>query len=202
MIKIVVFDLGGVYFTDGTKIAIDKISKKYNLPRESVENLLRVGPTLAQEYRKGNISANQFWNKFKKALNLKANNKDLADIWIKNYRTIQGTIGIIKKLKRRGIKVYFLSDSIKERIEYLQRKYGFLDIFDGGILSYKVHKSKFESNDIFKLALKKTKENPKKVIFIDDRDYYVKKAEELGMKGIVFKNPKQLEKELTKLNLL
>ena len=201
MIKAVIFDLGGVYFTDGTKIAIDNISKKYKLPRESVKSLLKAGPTLAQEYRKGNISANQFWNKFKKTLNLKANNKDLADIWIKNFRIIRGTIGVIKKLKKRSIKVYFLSDGIKERIEYLQRKYGFLNIFDGGIFSYQVHKSKFESNDIFKIALKKTKQSPKNVIFIEDREHYVKKAEELEMKGIVFKNPKQLENELKKLNL-
>ena len=202
MIKSVIFDLGGVYFTDGTKTAIDKISKKYKLPREAVESLLKAGPTLAQEYRKGNISANQFWNKFKKILNLKAENKDLADTWIKNFIVIKGTINVIKKLKRKGVKVYFLSDAIKERIEYLQRKYSFLNIFDGGTFSYQVHKSKFESNDIFKIALEKTKEKPKNIIFIDDRKHYVKKAKVLGMNGIVFKNPKQLEIELKKIKLL
>ena len=168
MIKSVIFDLGGVYFTDGTKTAIDKISKKYKLPRESVENLLKPGPTLAQEYRRGNITANQFWDKFKKILNIRAGNKDLADSWIKNFTIINGTIKIIKRLKNKGLKVYFLSDAVKERVEYLQKKYGFLKIFDGGTFSYKVHKSKFESDEIFKIALEKTKENPKNVIFIDD----------------------------------
>ena len=31
MIKSIIFDLGGVYFTDGKKIVVEKISKKYNL---------------------------------------------------------------------------------------------------------------------------------------------------------------------------
>lgn len=198
MTKSIIFDLGGVYFTDGTKTAINKISKKYKLPRGAVEGLLKPGPTLSQEYRRGNITANQFWNKFKKSLNIKAKNKELADMWIKNFTVIKGTINVIKRLKRKGVKVYFLSDAVKERIEYLQRKYSFLNIFDGGTLSYQVHKSKFESDDIFKIALKKTKQNPKNVVFIDDREHYVKKAKELGMKGIVFKNPKQLDKELKK----
>ena len=199
MIKTIIFDLGGVYFTDGTKTAIDKISKKYKLSRESVENLLKPGPTLAQEYRRGNITANQFWDKFKKSLNIKAENKDLAGMWIKNFTIIKGTIKVIKRLKRKGIKVYFLSDAIKERIQYLQAKYSFLDIFDGGTFSYKVHRSKFESDEIFKIALKKTKEIPQNIVFIDDRERYVKKAVNLGMKGIVFKNPKQLNNELNKI---
>ena len=39
MIKSVIFDLGGVYFTDGTKIAIKKISEKYNLNLKAVQGL-------------------------------------------------------------------------------------------------------------------------------------------------------------------
>lgn len=208
MIKAIIFDLGGVYFTDGTKIAIDKLSRKYNVDKMKVENImkvgdiLKVGDTLGQEYRKGNLTANEFWNKVKRLLKIKASNKELNNIWVKGYSLIRGTLAIIKKLKKSGIDVYFLSDTVKERIAYLQNKYKFLENFDGGIFSYKLHTSKFEGEGIFKLALKKTNENPRNVIYVDDKEMYVETAKKIGMNSIAFKNPKQLEMELKKYKLI
>lgn len=202
MIKSVIFDLGGVYFTDGTKLAIEKISNKYNLPIESVRNALDVDTELGTAYRKGEITAEEFWNKVKKILGIEANNNDLNKIWVGSYELIKGTVEIIKRLKNSGIKLYFLSDNVKERVEHTQKKFNFLKDFIDGIFSYEVHSTKGEGINIFRLALSKTGENPKNVFYVDDKEKYAETAKKLGMNAICFKSPKQLEEELKNLKVL
>jgi len=66
---------------------------------------------------------------------------------------------------------------------------------------HEVHKTKKDGIDVFKLALKKAGEKPEHIVFIDDREGYVKTAKKLRMKAVHFKNPRQLSKELKKLGL-
>lgn len=108
---------------------------------------------------------------------------------------------ITKKLKKKGICLYFLSDNVKERIEYLQGKYKFMRYFAGGIFSHEVHMTKREGTKIFRLALKMVKEKPENVIFIDDKKLYVETAKKIGMNAIHFSSPEQLEGELKKFGL-
>jgi len=135
MVKALIFDLGGVYFADGTTLAIKNISKKYNVRPDLVEQFLRTGSELGALYRRGEITMEEFWNRAKRLANIKADNNDLNEMWIKSYVPIKGTVEIVKRLKRKGIKLYFLSDNAKERVEYLQRKYNFLKDFVDGIFS-------------------------------------------------------------------
>lgn len=201
MIKAVILDLGGVYFTDGTTTAVKTISKKYNLKKESVEQFLRTSSELGSLYRKGLISADEFWNNAKKLTGIKASNNLLNKLYMESYTPIRGTIGIIRRLKEREIRIYFLSDNVRERVEYLQGKYKFMRYFIGGIFSHEVHMTKRDGKKIFRLALKKTREKPMDVVFVDDKESYVKTAKKIGMRAILFRNPKQLAAELKKLGV-
>ena len=202
MIKAVIFDLGGVYFTDGTKIAIEKISKKYNLSFKSVQEILKTGSELSKLYRKGEITFKEFWDKVKNLLKIKADNKELNQIWVESYEPIQGTIEIIKQLKEKGIRIYYLSDNVKERVKYLQAKFNFLENFVEGVFSNEAHITKKEGVGVFKLALEKTNDKPEDVAYIDDKEEYVETAKKLGIKAICFKSPKQLEEEFKNLGIL
>src|SRR3989338_1737463 len=197
MIKSIIFDLGGVYFTDGTSIAIKKISKRYNLGIKEVQEVLKLSSELRLSYRKGEISFSEFWDKAKSMLEIDAENSSLNNLWIRSYKPIGGTVKIIKKLKGRGIKLYYLSDNVKERVECLQKKFGFLENFIGGIFSHEAHKTKKEGTAIFKMAIEKAQNRPEEVIFIDDNEEYAENARKAGMHAICFKNPMQLKQELS-----
>ncbi len=201
MITTIIFDLGGVYFTDGTKITVVRISEKFGLDSEKVSNFLKTSNKFANLYRKGEITADKFWNEFKKSFGIEAENEELTRMWVESYEPIEGTIKIISRLKENGIRLYFLSDNVKERVEYLQEKYYFLKNFMDGIFSHKVHKTKLDGTEIFELALKITKEKPENIIYIDDKEEYVKPAIELGMEGIWFKNSKKLKSDLKTLGV-
>ena len=64
MIKTIIFDLGGVYFTDGTSKAIKIISEKFGLNREIVSDVFK--GEIGTKYRKSEISHEEFWKLAKK----------------------------------------------------------------------------------------------------------------------------------------
>ena len=202
MIKSVIFDLGGVCFTDGTGNFVRKVSKKYNLDEKKAREFLKSSAPQSQLCRKGKIKSNKYLNMFKGLMSIDADNKILLKMWAGSFRPISGIEKIIKALRKKKIRTFILSDSIKENVDYLERKYRFVKNFDGLIFSYKMHKSKFDGAPIFKIALKQTKNKPEEVIFIDDKERCVKIGRKLGMASIHFKNSNQLRLEFKKLKLL
>ena len=196
MIKAIVFDLGGVYFTDGTSKAVKKVSQKYDLNSQEVSSFFGTKNKIGRLYRQGMISSLQFWQAFQKYFKIKVNKNDIIKQWILSYKPIRGNLDLLRKLRKKGLKIYFLSDNVKERSQILQGKYNFLKDFDSGVFSHEAGITKKDGSKIFKLVLRKTGNNPKEVIFIDDKEDYVKTARELGMNAVHYKNVKQLEKEL------
>ena len=59
MIKTVICDLGGVYFTDGSAKAIENISMTYDIPVDAVRDV--VMGDLGSRYRFGQITVDEFW---------------------------------------------------------------------------------------------------------------------------------------------
>ena len=200
MIKAIIFDLGGVYFTEGMSIAAKKISSKFNVPEEMIRKSLSSRREVGALYRKGEITAEEFWSRVTKEWGITADYDELTEIWANSYE-ITDTATIVKRLKNAGIRPFFLSDSIKERVEYLQKKYNFLENFIGGVFSYEVHKTKVDREDSFRMALAKTGERAENVVFVDDKEDFVETARKIGMQAVHFKNPEQLEKELKAFGL-
>jgi len=198
MIKTIIFDLGGVYFTNGSKNAIEEISKKYNIKKEKVADVL--SGELGTEYRLGNLTADDFWDKAKSFWNLKEDKKILEEIWLNGYIPIEGTVELVKKLKENNYEILFLSDNVQERVNYLEKKYQFQQNFKDGVFSHivKVRKPNIK---IYLLVLEKTNSKPEECVFIDDKEKLLEPAKSLGMDGIEFKDADQVTVELEKLGV-
>lgn len=201
MIKAILLDLGGVYFTDGKKIAAKKIAEKFHLDSDRVSEVMTGSSDIGKKYRRGEITFEEFWEEAKKRLLIDASSEELNRIWFESYEPIVETIEIVGKIKKKGIKLYYLSDSVKERVDFLDEKYKFKENFLGGILSHEVNLTKKDGPRLFRLAVEETRERSEDVVFVDDVRDNVETAIGLGMLGIHFKNPKQLEKDLKKLGL-
>ena len=198
-INTIIFDLGGVYFTDGTKQAIKNISSKYNIPENKIEEVLK--GDLGTQYRVGEITVDEFWGKAKELWNNKEiQSKDLSDIWLEGYKPINGTIDIIKKLKEKGYEIIFLSDNVKERVDHLENKYNFLSNFKDGVFSHVVGTRKPDPV-IYQHALNISSNPPGECVYIDDKDNLLIPARELGMKTIHFVSPEQTKEDLIKLGI-
>lgn len=191
--------MGGVYFTDGVAEVLPIFQAKYGVPAEEVDAGLR-GNTPSHQYRKGLLTMEKFWTPLKQQWKLNQPIKELSDLWASAYVPIKGTVEIVKKLNDAGYELIFLSNNIKERVEYLEKRYHFIHNFKDGVFSHLVHSMKPEKL-IYELALKKAGNPASQSVFIDDKEKYLSQASELGMQTIWFQNPRQLEKDLKALGI-
>jgi FMN phosphatase YigB (HAD superfamily) len=198
-LRTVIFDLGGVYFGDGTRIAIDTISADYQIGRDAVEAILNGEP--GEQYRIGKISAEQFWQRAKSFWNIEVLSEKLSRIWCSSYQPNEGVVRLVERLKNVGYELLYLSDNTRERVSYLDERYSFLQKFDGGIFSYVVKRKKPDPI-IYQLVLNRASHPASACVYIDDKPEYLGPAKSLGMQVIAFKSASQLETRLKELLLL
>jgi putative hydrolase of the HAD superfamily len=195
----VIFDLGGVYFSDGTRITIDAIAAEYEIGRDAVRDVLNGKP--GKEYRMGKITGGKFWQQALAKWNIRASSETLSRLWCSSYQPDEGTVRLVDRLKSAGHELLYLSDNTRERVAYLDAKYSFLQKFDDGIFSHIV-KHKKPDPVIYQLLLAKSSHPAAACIYIDDKPAYLEPAKKLGMQVIAFKNSSQLENRLRKPALL
>jgi HAD superfamily hydrolase (TIGR01509 family) len=77
-------------------------------------------------------------------------------------------------------------------------RFSFFRFFPIRIYSYRVGASK-PNPVIYREALQACKVRAEEAVYIDDIDAYAEAAHRLGMTGIVFQSPEQLQSDLRKL---
>ena len=131
---------------------------------------------------------------------------EYIDAWFARHEemlgdAIEGTVEILAELRARGVPIYALSNWSAETFPTAQRKFEFLQWFEGTLLSGKVGLIKPDPR-IFGLFSKTFSVDPAHVIYIDDLPHNVAAAAAHGMHGILFTDPPALRNELVKLGEL
>ncbi|MFH0889539.1 MAG: HAD family phosphatase [Candidatus Aenigmatarchaeota archaeon] len=197
MKKTIIFDLGGVLVEDGVYPMQRNLSEKFNLDYGEVKRFSVAG------FRRmfvGKLSENEFWKKFDYKFGLNNGTAELSKELHEYYKINNGVKNLIARLKKNGYKVGFLSNSTKEITGYLEKKYGFTDMFDFGVFSHKVRTRK-PHKKIFGIALKRANSDAKSTIFIDDNLSYIKGAKAAGLTTIHFISAPQTIDSLKKLGV-
>lgn len=197
-IKAVIFDLGGVLFTNGTKKFIKDLAERYSLDEVAVKEVMD-GP-IGSQYREGKITRDVFWQRGLAKLGIAGNVDQLEDEWISDYALIEGTRDIILAL-RGNYKVTYLSDNVRERVEKVDALYHFKEWFDGGIFSHEVGVRKPDPK-IYEFALQHAGVKAEESVFIDDKESSLVPAKAMGITTILFKDPGDLKAQLQKLSVL
>ncbi|MDQ5938473.1 MAG: hypothetical protein QG603_272 [Patescibacteria group bacterium] len=201
-IKTIIFDLGGVYFTAGTKIAKEKIISLTQAPASIVDEIFEAQPHKEGFwYRNGQISQEEFWQAAKSKLGITTTQvTEIRELWHSSYTPIAGMKELVQNV-RKQYKVVAFSGNIKERIEYLNHKYDLLQDFDDFVLSYEIGYSKLEP-EFFKILIQKINCQADEAILIDDNQKFVNLSIELGFHGLVFKNIEQIKNDLIKSGVI
>lgn len=93
-------------------------------------------------------------------------------------------------------RIIIVSDNYRENIEYISQRYQFSDWADEQYYSFDFKMEK--SNSLFfKVLLEKLKIDLEHSIYIDDSPHKLQSAKRHGIKGILFKNNKQVEIEIS-----
>jgi HAD superfamily hydrolase (TIGR01509 family) len=193
----VAFDLGGVLFSDGTKDFIRYVHRTLGADAVHAERLLT--GELGSGYREGRLTRDEFWNALRRALGLSATVDSLEARWIDGYRLNEGTRDLIQDLSPH-YDVYYLSDNVAERIEAVERRYGFLSLFRDGVFSHEAGVRK-PNPRIYELLLDKAGVEAGQVVLVDDKEWALTPAAQLGMKTVLFRDSEQVRRDLAFLGL-
>lgn len=194
MIKTIVIDLGGVYFANGTEVALQKIPKKYGISREEAEFILRKSKEV-HLYRKGKLSQIRFWNFVRKELHTDRRTAlNIRKTYYDCYKPNKGMKELVSRLYKKCRLVVF-SGNIKDRVNYLDKKYDFLQYFDDTLFSFDAGFNKGDL-EFYKMLLQKLKCKPQEAIFVDNEKENLAMAKFLGIKTAMFENASQLKKSL------
>ncbi len=199
MIKAIIVDMGGVYFSNGTELVIDKMSKITKKPKTEIYHMLR--GQKSRLFHMGRITPRAFWSWFAKSLGL---NKDetarMRNLWYSSYRPMPGMKPLVARLRKKYKTIVF-SGNIEERVKFLDRKYGICKDFDYFVWSYDAGSNK-DSIAFYEYLAKKLKKlglAPNECIMIDDQDVFLNLLRPFGFKFVLFKTAKQADSDIKKI---
>lgn len=198
MIKTIIFDIGNVL----ADFNFEGCFKYYTSDDETYQKMVRA------------TIMSPVWNEFDKGV---WSDEEILQGFIKNDPSIERELrtmftnltGIIKQreyaipwireLKQSGYQVLLLSN-FPQRIYEIHKKneLQFLDVVDGGILSYREKLVKPDP-EIYHLLMKRYQLIPKECVFMDDREENVIAAREVGWQAIQFSTK---EKALAELKII
>ncbi|MCF7862374.1 HAD family phosphatase [Candidatus Woesearchaeota archaeon] len=190
--KAVIFDWGGVLIenpADGLmKFCAKRLGTDYH-------KLAEIFSENEADFQSDRIREKQLWEEANRKLGtpvpsdslwksaVKAVFKDQKEVW-----------DTVRSLREKGYKTAFLSNTEVPAQEYFEES-GYSENFDVTIFSCAERITKPDP-EIYKLVLEKLDVLAHEAVFIDDKPHFVKGATDIGIKGIVFRNHRQMHKEL------
>lgn len=196
MVKNLIFDLGNVLISFKPSEYFDK----NNYP-ETIKTTILSDIFGSQEWLmldKGEITTPEAIDSIAKKSSL--NKKEIDHIF--NLRTdlmfpLDQNVRLLPELKKRGFRLYYLSNFPLDIFDEIKDGYYFFKYFDGGLISAEVKSSK-PDDPIYRTLLEKYSLIPGECLFVDDLEINVKTAEAIGMKVLFTHGSLEISKEIEK----
>lgn len=109
-------------------------------------------------------------------------------------------VDLLRRLREAGVRLYYLSNMPAPCADDLERRHAFLDWFDDGVFSSRVHHVKPEPA-IFALAAQRFGRPAAQLVFIDDHLPNVLAARAAGWHALHFTDAPACEAELRRLHV-
>ena len=183
MIKAAVFDLGGVLFSEGKEQAADELARQYGYDRDLILKVF-VSPR-SVDLRKGVITNDEFWDNARGELPGGYDVSRIQEAWHKGYILDEDIHRLIQTLKGQ-YKIIAFSDNTRDRIDFLESRYGFRKLFDLEVYSFEHGLSK-QDRRFTELMIRESGCEPTGLVYVDDDQEKVAAARELGVNVLVYR---------------
>lgn len=197
MIKAVLFDIGGVLFTDPLRNIVKYVSEQTGKNPAMVRNAMRAKWGM---YKEARIDAGGFWQAGLDKIGAKMDIEELNEKACNMIKEIDSMLLFAKKLKENRYKLGIISNNTKEWFEYEKSKFRIDEIFDAIVLSCDEQVSK-PNERLYRICAEKLNLEPEECVYVDDKESNLEPAEKLGMKTIHFENQNQLKNGLKLLGV-
>ena len=200
-IKAVVFDYGNVISLHQDPKTMDELAGRVGVERDKFVSTLW---SLRSEYDRGTIGAKEYFKIVLSALAVSMDEKSIEELieidtnsW-KNINTETETL--MEELKAAGYLVGILSNMPGDFLAWARKNLPVFSLPHIGLYSCDVNLVKPEEA-IYRKLLSMSGVEADELVFFDDKVENIKGAEAIGIKAILWENPKEARRELISLGV-
>lgn len=198
--SVVIFDLGGVLLEWDPR----NLYRRLIPDAEACEHFLT--EVCPPEWNHQQDAGRSFAEAEAEAISRHPDKADLIRAWLPGFsemipNAVEGTVDILERLHAKNVPLYALTNFSGETFKPTFKRFPFFQRFRGIVVSGDEKMLKPEAR-IYQLLCSRYGVDPKDAIFIDDVPKNVEGANAVGIHGIHFRSPAQLEQELRSLGFL
>jgi HAD superfamily hydrolase (TIGR01509 family) len=197
--RAIIFDIGRVLIRVNVSRAMDGLASGISLSPQEVWAAIEKDPRML-DWQEGRISPRDWYLHLNKRLGKTLTFEQFCEVW--NRALDPDPIhpdSFLEKLSE-NYRLALLSNTDPLHMAYAEGSFPFFRFFPNRIYSYRVGTSKPDPL-IYREALQACKVRAEEAIYIDDVAAYAEAAQRLGMTGIVFQFPEQLQTDLRALGI-
>jgi len=196
-IKSVIFDWGGVLIDDPRPGLLRYCSEAFGVP---LEDYTPVHDSLLDKFHKGKISEERFWRQVSGKLGRPM--PTARSLWYEAFRSAYvpklQMFHLVSSLHDNGYKTALLSNTELPAVDFFH-KWGY-DMFDVLVFSC-IEGMVKPDRRIYEITLERLRSKAGQAVFIDDRQDYIRGAQEVGLKTILFKSIDQVKDAMVGLGM-
>ena len=193
ILRAIFFDLGGVILRTEYQAPRERLAERLNMTYEDINKIVFESET-ARKASLGEVRVDEHWRAVMRRLRLPASEaKTIRAEFFAGDVIDRDLLNFIRSL-RPHYKTGVISNAWGDLRDYIV-KHQFDDAFDTLIISAEIGMMKPQPR-IYQLALKQARVEAKEAAFVDDTPKNVEAANALGMHGILFRDPAQVEENL------
>jgi putative hydrolase of the HAD superfamily len=196
-IKAVIFDWGGVLIDDPAPGLMQYCSAALGV---SEERYTEAHKKFAEDFTKGLISEDAFWAKVCGELGKPT--PGITSLWNSAFRSVYSprtdVFSAVSSLHNNGYRIALLSNTEVPAMQFFHELQ--YDMFDVLVFSCAERTMKPERK-IYEITIKKLGLTPEQTIFIDDKQEFIKAAEQVKINTILFKDIEQVKTELAQIGV-
>jgi putative hydrolase of the HAD superfamily len=198
MVKAFVVDFGGVLADEGFRKGLEAIAGKNGLdPKE----FFSVARNLIYEtgYVTGKTDEHGYWEEVRLKTKVRNDDKELRREILNRFRLRPPMLEEITRIKAAGVIVALLSDQT-DWLDEINRETPFYHYFDYIFNSFDMKKSKKDST-LFDDVARQLAVNPQEILFVDDTNENVERAQARGWKTLHFTSVEEFRQALKEENI-
>ncbi|HCC23643.1 TPA: hypothetical protein DF272_05740 [Candidatus Falkowbacteria bacterium] len=197
MIKVVVFDLDGVYFVNSHENFKRNLREIFGLTDEQIVNVYFKSQQM-KEYKLGKMDPDVFWSWAIAEWNIKTTKEAILKIMVAGYEINPQAQVLVEKLKDQGIKIALCTNNFPERIRVIDDKLDFLKHFDVQVFSFEEGAAKPDYR-IYERLIEETGVKAEEIVYFDDSEEAVAAAGNLGIRAFNYTTFEEMRNKISEL---
>ena len=197
--RAIIFDIGRVLIRVDISRAMDGLAAGLSLTPQEVWSAIQNDPHWP-DWQEGRISPRDWYLHLTKRLGASLSFEQFSEVWNRALDPHPIHSESFLENLSRNYRLALLSNTDPIHMSHEEVRFPFFRFFPIRIYSYRVGASKPDPV-IYRQALQACKVRAEEAVYVDDVAAYAEAARRLGMAGIVFQSPEQLQSDLRSLGI-